>query len=137
MSVDATPFRERRPRRAWPAALGKTQAQTIRDSAQDATRPFTTTPPRNTAPSRPPCATRRYLRTLHRLSHGGPGDIVPLNDLTLEWQHLVFSLERIRTAPDDAGMRRITSIPLSRALEVNGGKRSGGVEAGGVFRVQG
>jgi hypothetical protein len=77
------------------------------------------------------------LRTLDCLSHGGSGDIVPLNDLTLEWQHLEFSLERIRTAPDDASMRRIASIPLSGALEVNGGKRSGGVDAGGVFRVQG
>ena len=57
--------------------------------------------------------------------------------LTLEWQHLVFSLERIRTAPDDASMRRIASIPLTGALEVNGGKRSGGVDAGRVFRVQG
>jgi hypothetical protein len=65
------------------------------------------------------------------------GDMVPLNDLTLEWQHLVFSLERIRTAPDDASMRRIASIPLTGALEVNGGKRSGGVDAGRVFRVQG
>jgi hypothetical protein len=46
-------------------------------------------------------------------------------------------LERIRSAPDDAGMRRITSIPLSGALEVNGGKQSGGVDAGGVFRIQG
>ncbi len=48
-----------------------------------------------------------------------------------------ISLDRIRTAPDDASMRRIASIPLSGALEVNGGKRSGGVDAGGVFRVQG
>src|SRR5918993_5717100 len=110
MSVDATPFRERRPRRAWPAALGRTQAQTIRGSAQDATRPLSTTPPRNTAPSRPPCATRRYLRTLHRLSHGGSGDIVPLIHLTLDGQQLVFSLVKIRTVPDDASMRRIASI---------------------------
>ena len=55
----------------------------------------------------------------------------------LDGQHLVFSLEKTRTVPDDASMRRIASIPLSRVLEVNGGKQSGGVEAGGVFRVQG
>jgi hypothetical protein len=57
--------------------------------------------------------------------------------LTLDGQHLVFSLEKIRIAPDDASMRRIANIPLSRALEVNGGKQSAGVEARGVFRVQG
>ena len=44
------------------------------------------------------------------------GDTVPLNDLTLDRQHLVYSLEKIRTAPDDASMRTIASIPLSRAL---------------------
>jgi hypothetical protein len=65
------------------------------------------------------------------------GNIVPLIYLTLDGQHLVFSLEKIRTVPDDASMRGIASIPLSRVLEVNGGKQSGGVEAGGVFRVQG
>jgi hypothetical protein len=35
--------------------------------------------------------------------------------LTLDRQYLVSSLEEIKTAPDDASMRTIASIPLSRA----------------------
>ena len=60
----------------------------------------------------------------------------------IERSHFGMAASRIfvgkdKNSTDDASMRRIASIPLTGALEVNGGKRSGGVDAGRVFRVQG
>src|SRR5215212_7539604 len=70
-----------------------------------------------------PCKSGEKRRADERTRTAFPCSLFPgwlrghrsIERLTLDRQHLVSSLEEIRTASNDASMRTIASIPLSNA----------------------